>query len=633
MSDTADQPPARVNQDEWVERVLRVSMPRRPRMPNRPPPPPPRQTASVPPPPTDLPPPPPPTDLPPPPPPTDLPPPPPPTDLPPPPPPTDLPPPPPPTDVPPPPPPTDLPPPPPPTDLPPPLPVPRIGAPPRRPPPPPPGASRPPQLEHAVRERLMTFDQLAEKIGHKPKSDRLGGLWKMSERYKAIGSAHEEVTQATKAPLASITGDPNARQTLETQLDAKIDTLISKCEAYQKKHKGSRTSVQGMIDNARSFKQTYRDALDKALADPAVGTVGGKMTIDEAIFAKQCGIAFKDCKLDLYNDDELDPTLSQDGFGAGAVNTVAKLVHGDGRERIFKPEQPTDKERPVTRKLGIDPKEPHYGNRNIATRAVSDLLGRDNTPEVSFATHGGAVGLLMGKAEGAPMRQKVWRPATQQESTGAERDLAQGFSENLKSMNLRKKDDGTWERGEEKLVKPWTAPPSEDLLASLNNELNGLEWCDMVTGQADRHSANYLIDVQGDTAKVTGIDNDFAFGKNQDGLVSYDRGAGVTSVGTPKLIDRKIFDRLDASDFDRDMLPRLGGLLTDDEITASRQRFTAVQTEARRLANADLVVDNWKTWRAPDGSGMSASEYLDAAGTPSLFKRDFARFCKDDGVL
>ncbi len=90
------------------------------------------------------------------------------------------------------------------------------------------------------------------------------------------------------------------------------------------------------------------------LADPAVRRVADKLTIDQAIFAKECGVSFADCRVDLYNDDEL--VSADEGFGSGAVNTVAKLVHQDGTERVFKPEQSTDEKPPlVTKTLGHRP--------------------------------------------------------------------------------------------------------------------------------------------------------------------------------------------------------------------------------------------------------------------------------------
>lgn len=49
--------------------------------------------------------------------------------------------------------------------------------------------------------------------------------------------------------------------------------------------------------------------------------------------------------------------------------------------------------------------------------------------------------------------------------------------------------------------------------ANLRHELNNLEWADALAGQIDRHSDNYLIDIDKLTGniKVTGIDNDASF--------------------------------------------------------------------------------------------------------------------------
>jgi len=247
-------------------------------------------------------------------------------------------------------------------------------------------------------------------------------------------------------------------------------------------------------------------------------------------------------------------------------------------------------------------------------------------PEASFATHNGQVGLMMGMAKGKSPRQKVWQDIPDQVAAEKEHPV------NRKNYGYEKRD-GVWKKGVETMVKPWTPPLSAQAQANMQEQLNGLEWTDMLSGQVDRHSANYFIDIQGDNVKVTGIDNDFAFGKNQNGLVEYDLNKGVTSPGSAKLIDKKTYDRMVAGDFDRDMLPRLTGLLTDEEIAAARNRFNAVKAKAQALS-PDFVVTNWSTWRSPGGPpNMTAAEYLAAQGTPSLFKRDFAKFFKQDGLL
>jgi hypothetical protein len=275
----------------------------------------------------------------------------------------------------------------------------------------------------------------------------------------------------------------------------------------------------------------------------------------------------------------------------------------------------------------MDPAAPHYGNRNIASRAVAEMLGTDVIPDVSFTIHNGEVGLLMSMAEGRSPRVKQWKDVDQEWAASQSPE----YPDNRK--NLRLKDvGGKWIQYDEVLQKPWAGPLSPKAQVRLQEQLNWLEWTDMLTGQVDRHSANYFIDIQGDAVKVTGIDNDFAFGKNQDGLLRYNRERGVTSPGEPGLIDRKIYNRLLASDFDRNLLPKLQGLLTAAEIEASRHRFNAVVALARQLEAAGCVVDDWSAWRSRSAPPQSAAQYLAHAATPSLFKRDIARFFADDGL-
>jgi hypothetical protein len=248
-------------------------------------------------------------------------------------------------------------------------------------------------------------------------------------------------------------------------------------------------------------------------------------------------------------------------------------------------------------------------------------------PETSFAIHNGEVGLLMSMAEGRSPRTKEWKDVDQKWAA----DQLPEIPFNRRNLRL-KESGGKWIQHNEVMKKPWDSRPSPPAQARLLEELNNLEWTDMVTGQADRHSANYMIDIQGDAVKVTGIDNDFAFGKEQTGLLQYNPGRGVTSPGEPQLIDRKIYRRLLAAEFDRDLLPRLQGLLTEAEIEASRQRFDAVTASARRLETQGCVVDDWMAWRSRSVPPQSAAEYLAGAPRPSLFKRDIVSFLADDGL-
>jgi hypothetical protein len=492
-------------------------------------------------------------------------------------------------------------------------------------------ARRAADVAHVASLRLMTVDELQAAIGHAPHQDRLGGLWKMSVNYKRlqneVAGSHDRIRAMGARPLADLKAE---HAVIVNQITAQIDRTIAAAQAYEDQHDETEKTraPRELIDQATTCKADLAAGLASIAGDPAFAAVAPHITIDQALAVKSRGINFADCTFDIHNDDRLDKARSHDDIDSGSVSSVSKLVYQDGVARIFKPEPQSDARPKVgARLMGIDPAQPHYGNRNVASRAVAEVLGAGVMPDVSFTMHNGEVGLLMTMAEGRSPRVKEWRDVDQEWAAAQFPE----YPDNRK--NLRLKDSGgKWIQYNEVLKKPWDSPLSPKLQARLQAELNSLEWTDMLTGQVDRHSANYLVDIKGDAVKVIGIDNDFAFGRDQDGLLQYNPGRGVTSPGEPGLIDRKIHDRLLASDFDRDLLPKLQGLLTVAEIDASRHRFNAVVTLARTLEAAGCVVDDWSTWRSRGTPPRSAAEYLAGAGTPSLFKRDLAGFFAEDGL-
>jgi hypothetical protein len=362
--------------------------------------------------------------------------------------------------------------------------------------------------------------------------------------------------------------------------------------AEREKHKAATQQIDTIIVETTTPYSNYY----KLLTDPDVRYIQDAFPIDQALDFKRHGVRFKDFRFDQYADHNLDPSRSQDNFGSGACNSIDKLVHWDDQERFFKPEKQTDNASLAIAALGIDAKAPRYGNRNIASHTISKALKLEVIPEARFMLHKGKLGLLMDAAEG-------------------------------KSPAHKSADRTTWLRD-----KPWQGDqPPPELVANLHGQLNALEWCDIMTGQADRHVENYHVKVEGNGVKVTGIDNDRAFGSAQGNIMQPRSGIyGFESVGTPKLIDKSIYDRLIKMDFKRDLLPGLGGLLTEAEINASRQRFDAVNTAARGL-NDKFVVKDWDACRSPDERKLTATEYLAEQETGSLFARDFAQFFPNSG--
>ncbi len=438
-------------------------------------------------------------------------------------------------------------------------------------------------------KNLMTYEELQQKIGSKPKKNRFGGKVKMSERYKAIGNKLDAVkTTLATATLAQINQD-GGRDAFELLLNQQLDEIVTAGNRYKKKHTGKKgAAVQQLLDDVERFRKEIPGTLD-LLTD---GELPDGLGLDNAMAAKRAGItpaqlkgvSPKHCNFNMVNDDTRDQAPKV--LGRGAVNTVDLIKHG-GVERVFKEEKSVDKSQAwAPAMLGIDvANDPRYGNRNIAGSIVGKLLGTGVMPESSFGISDGKVGLLMQKANGKTANKFI--------EDGDDGDLT---------------------------------PKAQ---ASLQRQLADLEVCDILTGQTDRHPGNYMVDVQGDKVTVVGIDNDFSFpnldnspmgGKDKIPFVCI----ATTSIkNMPALIDKATADRVKAIDFDRDMAPGFADLLNANEIKFAKTRFTALYNHVLQLEQDGCIVTDWETWRGPPPERQDAGAYLARSKSSSLMKRDF----------
>lgn len=484
---------------------------------------------------------------------------------------------------------------------------------------------RPPTLQHAMRVELMAVDQLTEKIGAVPQ-----GSAHHENLIAALAESRKKISVLEDKPLAELSGN---RSTILEDIAEPIERLMASASAYEDEQDEigddeKQEAAWALHEAARRYLFALPKNLDLILDDPCFGKIAGHATVGQALAAKIRGIAFADCEFADYNGSTLDAGNSVEQFGSGSSNTVARLVHRDGTPRVFKPELDRyDPDRPFFSVLvdaGIPPRAPNFGNRSIASRLVSEFLGAEVMPEACFALHQGRIGLLMDLAKGRPtVGEKAWMDWPDQ--AGAER-MGPARRKDL----LIEQHDGRWASFARPFVKPWTAPLSPDAQAGLLEQLNRLEWTDMGTGELDRHRGNIFIDIQGDQVKVTGVDNEFCFGDNQDKLVD---GSRASSPGPARLIDAKLYGRLMDGDLDAALLSKLSGLLTGKAIAATRDRFEAMRQRARSLS-PDYVVADWRTWRTPGPPpNLTAAEFLAAQDGPNLFKRDIVRFLKEDGLL
>lgn len=369
-----------------------------------------------------------------------------------------------------------------------------------------------------------------------------------------------------------------------------------------------RTNLKTTLDDLTS-QQAQDLPKDLRIADAAAALKAG-------VKPEQLkGVSSRFCDFSKFNPDtEVPPPKSN--AGSGMCNSVQKINFNDG-PRIFKEELTSDKSGRqgawAPGAIGIDKlNDPRYGNRNVASGLVGDLLGTSVIVKSSYGItsgpNGAQVGLAMEQAGGKNLQQAQ---RVSNRATLDRHDLA-----------------GTLDKYVEQLEKalPWKDKLTPKALASLQKQLMDLEVCDLISGQVDRHTGNYLIEVDGDKVTVKGIDNDFAFGKDNVGGVPLNSeivGLFHNMPNLPRLLSREMANKLKGLDFDRDFAPQFKDLLTAEEIKASKERFTAMKDHVATLERTNCVVDDWETWRSSDN--QTATEFLDKG---SIFSNHIAPLLK-----
>ena len=216
----------------------------------------------------------------------------------------------------------------------------------------------------------------------------------------------------------------------------------------------------------------------------------GKLQFSTLVEARINGMSDGDVNPEL--DDSRVVSSAQ--LGQGMANTVYLVGYSDDSEYVFKPEGPgrTGMER-ILLTQDYEPQQ-QVAQLNLATQRTADALGLgDVMPKTSVGCHNGDYGIFMEKAPGVTAEQ-----------------LASG---------AKPKTPGTI--GVEEL-KSLSHDDFQIVVGRLLRELNRLEWLDLVTGQGDRHNANYLVEVKSDlTVTVKGIDNDACFPAYRTGLRTF----------------------------------------------------------------------------------------------------------------
>jgi len=233
-------------------------------------------------------------------------------------------------------------------------------------------------------------------------------------------------------------------------------------------------------------------------------------------------------------------------LGSGQVNTVWKVLFGDGWEAVWKQDETELGESAGTAKTsGISETRSNMGSRNIAMYRLDQLLGTGVIPRTERAVWGEKAGTVMQMVKGKQLHTTIMGG-----------------------------DDGTRPVGQKSLDVDYANP-------ALQRGLSNLQVLDAIAGQVDRHGGNIIVETDGggNVTGIKGIDNDFAFGTNvqgdKSGAVSHER-------GMPKYVDLRTAQRMvKVTD---DMVRQcLAGLLSPEEIEKTVQRFDYARAYCRTL--------------------------------------------------
>ena len=215
----------------------------------------------------------------------------------------------------------------------------------------------------------------------------------------------------------------------------------------------------------------------------------GKMQVTTLVEARVNGM----------DDADINPALddsrmvSSKPLGQGGVNTVQAVTYNDGSTWVFKPEAEGRKgfANAFLTHEGYQPSQ-QVSQLNMAVQKTADALGLgDVMVKTSVGAHQGKYGMFMEAAPG---------------KLGGE--FAQGAAGEggLTCAQIRQLPD------EQYAV----------VAGQLMRQSNRLAWFDLITGQGDRHNANYMVQVKPDLGvSFKGIDNDASFPSYRTGLHTF----------------------------------------------------------------------------------------------------------------
>jgi hypothetical protein len=240
---------------------------------------------------------------------------------------------------------------------------------------------------------------------------------------------------------------------------------------------------------------------------------------------------------------------------------------------------------PAAADSGIDTKDAKFTERAIAGTGLAKLMGTEVVAEAIKAERNGKQGYMMEQVAGVqPKGERKIRPANDME----ERDWTAQVD--LQPDAYARDDKGVYKKQDQVNVINWKDPVLQEKLVEL-------QLYDAITGQVDRHVANYFVDQgPGKETSVKGIDPDLAFGKDK-GVDQVKTPMGNTNDKSmeelPPIVSKSTYDRIMGMT-DSDVTSLLGRLLSPAEVAQAVVRLQQVKAHLRGLEASGLVFNSFQ---------------------------------------
>ncbi|MDD2421947.1 MAG: hypothetical protein PHU78_07395, partial [Heliobacteriaceae bacterium] len=249
----------------------------------------------------------------------------------------------------------------------------------------------------------------------------------------------------------------------------------------------------------------------------------------------------------------------------------------------------------------FDIKDANTSQRDVAVSRINKLLGFDIITETEFAqTEDRTKSSLAKKAEGEQAGRFLYYTRAQDKGDMEVQAIIQAIYDYLDSKQRIAGNYGLKPEEKEKEMAALEVKPVQSL--NIGKPENALQLImltiiDMIVGQVDRHTGNFMVQPgEDDSMTLKGIDNDTAFGLF-DNITGEEGEAKADAYRiTPFLSDSLPFVPLSIYEkvkkVDSSMIRgALTGLLSEAEIHFTESRFEKVKAHLEKLVSAHKVQD------------------------------------------